>query len=116
MRCFAQIECSRVAETAVGFKADAKILAADVAIVGGGSESQRTVDSNGIAELPRLMGHVFLDNKVFRKIPSPPVATEQQLALDFTLLLLTSNAVGLYQIRFCIVSHHLQQCFVCAVD
>jgi hypothetical protein len=88
----------RISKAAICFQTKPEVLAAEIANLRPGRQRQRSVYTDRVSEFPRSMNDILFGNKVLREIPSPPVATEYQLAFDLSLHFLPGGVVWLQKI------------------
>src|SRR5258708_22351482 len=114
MRRVMQPKGVALTQAAVKLRAQREVLAAKLAWVWTGGQSQGTAYPYRVAELPWVVLDVLLRNKVLRNVPAFKIAAQNQLQLDFSFLF--AAVVSIQKIADPIMSHNFQQRLVSAVD
>ncbi len=112
----AQSEAVAVAQSAVHFRAENKILTAEIAAFRGRFKGQRPACRQSVAKFPRLIRQVLFGDDIFGKIPAFGVAGKNQLQLDFALVFASRFTIRVREVRFPIVTNHFLQGLVRSVD
>src|SRR5258708_39201282 len=103
-------------QPAIEFDSGLKVLWTEVAMFGTGGHRQRTAYADGVAEFEWRVADVLFGDEVFSNRPTPNVAAENELRLQFSFLFLPRLGVASGQILLPIVPHHFTQAPVCPVD
>src|SRR5207244_3512550 len=70
----------------------------------------------GIAKLPRLVGKILFRDNIFADVPPAKIAAQYKLELHLSLFLAPNLGVRIEEIVLAVMSNHLTQGFVAAVD
>src|SRR5215472_10933258 len=112
-----QTEAVKVAKASVHFNSGDEVLAAQIAMVCRGLQREWPAGADGVSELPRIApGEVLGGQRIQREVPATVPAREQELALEFVVVLLTRDSIRHGKVRFNIVTFYFFQDLVRFAD
>src|SRR5258707_785259 len=85
MRGLTQSKVVPVAQAAVHLNSSNKILQAEIALVRGAFQRQRTAGSQGVSEFPRLIRKILHGQGVLREVPPPALRPKKREVLDLEI-------------------------------
>src|SRR6202022_4105227 len=97
------------------FPSGLKLLAAEGAVVSAGGQPQGTAHRPRISKLPGAVGQILFGDDIFADVPSPVVAAQNELQLQFALLLLPRSRIRIDQVVLAVVPAHFAQGLVPAI-
>jgi len=105
MRSVVQTEAVTIAKSAVHLNAGNEVLRTEVAALRRSFERKRAARADGVSEFPGIASsHVLGSDRVFGDVPSVESFREQQFELEFVIVFLAGDGVGVGVVGFDVMS------------
>ena len=116
MRCAVQGGLIPRPQAAVQFHSCCKVLAAQMTILRACGQPQRAASADSITELPGLVRQILFRDEVSGNVPSPVVASQNELGFNFVIAHGPQFGIGPNEVASRIEAHDLLDGFIGVTD